>query len=269
MKHIVCYSGGHSSALVAIEVVRKFGKNDVILCNHECKLEPLDVQRFEEEVAKYLDLPITHVNFEGSAERDQFDVVVAKKSFVDVRSRNALCTHVMKTEPFMKWLNINYSDKDCILYYGFDGVEKNRITRRSTIMSAHGYKTDYPLALWKDRTIFNTNEINILPPNSYDVFKHANCMGCLKAGWQHWYCVYVLYPEIYEKGVFAENEIGHSIHRDHYLDEMRDKFDSMIKIGIMPTEKIDGRTFWASVKKQLKDFQLDTESDIKPCECIF
>lgn len=30
-KHIVCYSGGHSSALVAIEVVRKYGKENVVL----------------------------------------------------------------------------------------------------------------------------------------------------------------------------------------------------------------------------------------------
>ncbi len=30
-KHIVCYSGGHSSALVAIEVVRKYGKENCVL----------------------------------------------------------------------------------------------------------------------------------------------------------------------------------------------------------------------------------------------
>ena len=35
MKHIVCYSGGHSSALVAVEVVRKFGKENVVLLNHD------------------------------------------------------------------------------------------------------------------------------------------------------------------------------------------------------------------------------------------
>jgi PP-loop superfamily ATP-utilizing enzyme len=35
MKYIVCYSGGHSSALVAIEAVRKYGKENVILLNHD------------------------------------------------------------------------------------------------------------------------------------------------------------------------------------------------------------------------------------------
>jgi len=31
MKYIVCFSGGHSSALVAVEAVRKAGKENVIL----------------------------------------------------------------------------------------------------------------------------------------------------------------------------------------------------------------------------------------------
>lgn len=35
MRHIVCYSGGHSSALVAVEVVRKFGRENTVLINHD------------------------------------------------------------------------------------------------------------------------------------------------------------------------------------------------------------------------------------------
>lgn len=54
MKHIVCYSGGHSSALVAIEVVRKFGKDNVLLVNHQCVLEDEDVNRFENQISNYL-----------------------------------------------------------------------------------------------------------------------------------------------------------------------------------------------------------------------
>ena len=55
MKHIVCYSGGHSSALVAIEVTRKFGKENVVLINHNIKesSEGADIKRFKREVAQY------------------------------------------------------------------------------------------------------------------------------------------------------------------------------------------------------------------------
>jgi hypothetical protein len=273
-KHIVCYSGGHSSALVAIEVVRKFGKENVILVNHECVLEPKDVERFEQEVAKYLELPITYVNFEGAETKDQFDVVMEKKSFVNVRSsaREALCTHVMKTEPFLKWLKELDSEYEYIVYYGFDKNELSRIQRRSTIMAAIGYKTDYPLALWLDRTIENTEDIGIPRPNSYNVYKHANCVGCLKAGWQHWYCVYLLDYPLFEKGMRSEELIGYKIHKDYYLSEKIELFEKMKKIGIEPNEHIQSQTFWKNVRNAIKEYDNSnieiTEEDQKPCECF-
>ena len=38
--------------------------------------------------------------------------------------------------------------------------------------------------IWKERTIHRTEEIGISRPSTYSVFKHSNCIGCLKAGWQ-------------------------------------------------------------------------------------
>jgi hypothetical protein len=84
----------------------------------------------------------------------------------------------------MAWLEANVPDKDCVIYYGFDANETNRIQRRSSIMAAQGYRTDYPLALWDDK-IASIREIGVAPPNTYSVFKHGNCKGCLKAGLQH------------------------------------------------------------------------------------
>lgn len=281
MKHIVCYSGGHSSALVAIEVVRKYGKEDVILVNHECLREEDDVSRFEKEVASYLGLPITYVNMENFDTKDQFDVVVEKKSFINPNSsaREILCTHVMKTEPFMRWLNANFhpyntlfeDKKECVIYYGFDADEPDRILRRSTILAVNGYKTAYPRAHWTT-TITSTIEIGIEPPNGYSIWKHANCVGCLKAGWQHWYCVYVFRPDLWQRGKWSEDKIGYSIHKDFYLEEKEEMFAKMVKCGIEPTEKIQSQTWWAMVKKVLKEYDntvVDvTEEENKPCVCF-
>ena len=88
MKHIVCYSGGHSSALVAIEVTRKFGKENTIIVNHQCKLEDEDVERFENEIAIYLNMPITYASFDGWENKDQFDVVI-EQSRDDCGARRA------------------------------------------------------------------------------------------------------------------------------------------------------------------------------------
>ena len=54
-RYIDCYSGGHSSALVAIETVRRYGKDSVILLNHNIApvSESQDIKRFKQEVADY------------------------------------------------------------------------------------------------------------------------------------------------------------------------------------------------------------------------
>lgn len=271
MKHIVCYSGGHSSALVAIEVVRRYGIQDVILLNHdiiETKTgvggEDSDIKRFKEAIASYLGLPITYANMPDWDKKDQFDTVVEVGAF-KVGNGTALCTHRMKTEPFSIWLYKNVPDKDCIIYYGFDKDEGIRIQRRSSILAEQGYKTDFPLALWT-RSIQSTKEIGIEPPLTYGVFKHANCIGCLKAGMQHWYAVYCLRPDVWAKAKLTEDTIGYSIIKGRYLDELEERFELMRKHNVEPTEHVDGRTFWADVRKLLKE--IEEAPDEKPCECL-
>ena len=67
MKHIVCFSGGHSSAIAAVEVVRKFGAEDAILLNHDLcpRTEDADIKRFKKQVSDYLGVPITYANMPG------------------------------------------------------------------------------------------------------------------------------------------------------------------------------------------------------------
>jgi hypothetical protein len=270
-KHIVCYSGGHSSALVAIEVARKYGVENTVLLNHDISswVEDEDVKRFKVQVSNYLGIPITYANYKGVQAEDipdQFDVVVQAAAF-KVGNGSELCTSRLKTEPFMKYLADNHADKDCVVYYGFDANETRRIQRRSSIMGQQGYKTDYPLALWKQRTIQSTRDIGIEPPMQYNKFKHANCIGCLKAGKQHWYIVYCERPDVWEKAKWSEDEIGYTIIPGTTLEELEPVFDDMKKVGVPMTEHIDHRTFWSMVRKSGVD--TSTEEDRKPCECIF
>lgn len=270
IKHIVCYSGGHSSGICAIEVARRFGVENTILVNHDIHftVESPDIKRFKTEVSNYLNIPITYANHPNS-EMDQFDVCVAAGAF-KVNDGHELCTSRLKTEPFRKYLKDFHSDKKCIIYYGFDANEQHRIQRRSGILGEQGYKTDYPL-IWKKRTIFNTEEILIFRPNTYDVFKHGNCVGCLKAGWQHWYIVYCTRPDIWLKAKWAEDEIGYSIHHDKtgqvFLEDMEERFEKMKNAGVVGTEHMPHQTFWANAKKVIKIHE-EIIMD-KPCECSF
>lgn len=270
MKHIVCYSGGVGSALASVEVARKFGNDNIILLNHDMhhSVEHADIKRFKQQVADYLGIPITYAS-RNNAEQDQFDVCIEAKAF-KVGNGSILCTHRLKTEPFHKWLALNVPDKNAVIYYGFDSTprELDRMQRRTGIMAANGYKTDYPLALWPERTIYAPEEIGIARPSTYSVFIHGNCIGCLKAGWQHWYIVYCMRPDIWEKAKFAEEEIGYAIHSDNgvpvYLEDMEERFARMRSFSVPATEKIPHQRFWAQTRKIVNIKQVDS---VLPCDC--
>lgn len=269
--------------MCAIETARRYGKENVILLNHDIcpRVELPDIKRFKNEVADYLGIPITYANMEGWETKDQFDVCMEIGAFKYGIQSSALCTKKMKTEPFQKWLDENYplppdllkgtlyeaahpsemENEDITVVYGFDANEAVRINRRVGIMSVMGYKTEYPL-IRKERTIHNTEEAGIKRPVTYEEFNHANCIGCLKAGKQHWYLVYCLYPEVWEKAKQAEDSIGFSILRDGFLEEMEPKFKRMVTAAIVPTEKISPQRFWADVRKSL-----GVGKESLPCDC--
>lgn len=286
-KHIVCYSGGHSSAIVAIEVCRKYGKENVILLNHNInnKKENADIKRFKIEVSAFLKIPITYANYGGELDDsripNQFDIAKMKKGFKSPNSDSAFCTHELKTKPFEHWLSVNFprggdlfkAHTDCVIYYGFDANEPRRIKRRVSILSAMGYKSDYPLAIWKERTIHSTNEIGISPPLKYEVTKHANCDGCLKGGLQHWYVTYVHHNDTFNEAKDTEQQLGYSILRrtknkekyKAWLIDLEPTFEKMKKSGVPANEHYKNSEF----NKFLRQYELDGfDENKKPCECV-
>jgi len=252
VKHIACYSGGHTSACIALEVAARFGPENTVFVNHDIhfSVEHADIKRFKREVSDYAGVPITYVNHKA-AELDQFDVCVQAQAF-KVGDGTELCTSRLKTQPFMRWLK---DQGECIVYYGFDANEPARIQRRSSIMAAQGYRTDFP-ALWPDRKFLRTEDIGIARPSTYAVFKHGNCVGCLKAGWQHWYIVFCTRPDIWLKAKWAESEIGYAIHHDEsgpvYLEDMEERFEKMRSAGVEATENVIPQRFWAQARKVVK-----------------
>lgn len=269
-KAIVCYSGGHSSALVAIEAVRKYGKQNVILLNHDISshVEHEDIKRFKRDVADYLDVDITYANHPDFEKMTPIEVCRKEGTITAGQPGNALCTNRLKTKPFYNWLkkhhpaDFDHPSEDAVILYGFDANEKHRIQRRSSILGAKGYHTDYPLAFW-DRSIENTEEIGIARPVTYKIYKHANCIGCLKARRQHWYCVYCLRPDIWQEAIDLERELGHSIMQETFMEELLPLFREMKEEkGICPSQKISSQAFWAMVNQRLPG-----EISIFPCEC--
>ena len=154
---------------------------------------------------------------------DPLDVCIKAGAF-KVGNGTALCINRLKTKPFADWLKLNYPSKsfetreDIKILYGFDMNERHRIQRRVGIMAQQGYLTDYPLATW-ECAIQNIEETEIKRPVTYEIFRHANCIACLKAGRQQWYIVYCTRPDLWEKAKYAEKKIGYTIIKmSHYVN---------------------------------------------------
>ena len=258
MKYVVCFSGGHGSALAAVETVYRYGRDNTILLNHDIssKVEDADVKRFKAEVAEYLGVPIIYAN-RDNFEKDTPLSLCRQEKMIRFRGGHSICTYYLKTKPFAEWLSENYPvgqgriSDEITLVYGFDAWERRRIDRRRCILSAQGYNSIYPLADKKSLWIKDVRELGIWLPESYATSKHANCIGCLKAGRQHWYMVYCLRPDIYWEAVETEEYVGCSIIRDIFLKDLEPLFYCMKRLGIRPQDNICSTFFWAETRKKL------------------
>ncbi len=167
MKHIVCFSKGVSSALVAVSVVQRYGSDNVVLLNHDLnpRYEHPDIKRFAFEISNFLNIPITYANFQDVSSPDeipsQFQVSMAAKAFKI--GRYAVCTNHLKTLNFQNWMRKNSPPSfNTFVYYGFAKNELERATRRTKIIHAMGYTAVYPLIDWI--TTLTLQNIGISPP---------------------------------------------------------------------------------------------------------
>ena len=260
MEYVVCYSGGHSSALAAIETVRRYGKENVILLNHDIspKVEAEDIKQYKQDIADYLGVPITYANHPNWENMTPLQVAEERGLF-QVAAGQKLCTYELKTKPFKQWLKRNCAKNkaDWCFIYGFNADEKERMERRRRIMLSMGYKTEFPLAEW-ERTIHDTAEIGISKPTTYSVFKHGNCKGCLKAGKQHWYVIYCQYPDIFAEAVRVETKLNRTIINGTFLTELIPVYEDMKNRGVPQTDIICSSYF-----QKLNRLALEGENSFK------
>ncbi|WP_455794475.1 hypothetical protein [Clostridium butyricum] len=67
-----------------------------------------------------------------------------------------------------------------------------------------------------------------------------------------------------EEAKEVEKEIGYSILKDVFLEELEPKFASMRCKGIVPSEKVTSQKFWREVNKALP---IEGQLSFLPCEC--
>jgi hypothetical protein len=245
MRHIVAFSGGAASAVVA-SIVAKEHPGETVLLYHSTKTEPADNDRFRAEVADYIGRPIT----EDSDGRDIWGVFDAEQY---INGQFIPCSRILKQQRSLAFcLKQRLPVK---LYFGFTREEGDRAQRVYARYLKYRIEARFPLILkgigkqeCLDRVV---NCWGVRLPEMYAWAEHANCIPCVKGGMAYWGIIAMKYPEIFLKASQYEDKFGHHILQNGVLEELK---THCIELGRRYLAAKDGR------ERQGSLFTL-------PCEC--
>lgn len=184
MKHIISISGGIGSYFTLKRVLAENSKEDVIAVFCDTLAEDGDLYRFLDDIQEKTGIDIIRL----CVGKTPFELAWEENFLYN--SRVANCSRKLKSKPFRKWLERNYTPDECILYLGIDWTETHR---KGAIEKNYApYKVRFPMCekpyLDKPDMLMMLKDEGIDIPYMYKVgFSHNNCGGCcVKGGIGHW-----------------------------------------------------------------------------------
>jgi len=246
VNHIVGFSGGIASAVMAKIVADKF-PDTTILLYHSTNTEPADNDRFRSEVASYIGLPIT----EDSDGRDIWQV------FDDERflgsGRNTPCSRILKQERSLRYLKAN---QPAVIYIGFTLDEYRRAQRVFARYAKYDLEAKFPLIdqkITKEECMYRViNCWGITPPAIYSWAEHANCIPCVKGKKAYWGLIYMFERAAWNKANQAEKDFKRRIFTEG--DGLEDELENCLRLA---------KLYLANKKNKESQMNLFEY----PCEC--
>ena len=221
-KHIVMFSGGAASSVVAKMVANKY-PNDTILLHTPTGAEHPDADRFREQVAKFIGLPITI----EKASKTLWELVESRKHIPN--DSLPYCTSELKLAPQDRFLKrFEKQGQDFIQYLGLGVDEWGRMQKVWARNEQKVRKVEFPLL---DARLTGDNSQNIIReqwkiclPQPYQYLSHNNCIPCYKGGKAHWYKVWKHYPDRFIRAATAERNASNTVFNGVSLDELSEKW---------------------------------------------
>lgn len=131
------------------------------------------------------------------------------------------CTNWLKKRVRKEW-EYEHRDYDITYVWGMDCNEKHRAERLMEAMPQ--FQHCFPLIereLTKEEAHGICTELGVERPVMYDLgYNNNNCVGCVKGGMGYWNKIRVDFPEVFESRAKLEREVGNSILKECYLDEL-------------------------------------------------
>ena len=227
MKHIVKFSGGAASAVVAKIVLDRHGKNDVILLYSDTRSEHPDADRFRAQVCDFLGKEMTVV----ADGRDIWQLI--DDSHTLPGNFMPFCTQRLKQRPSDRFLKTIAEEYTC--YLGFTVDEIRRAQRSAARSAANNELVGFPL-LDEGITASECKRIikedwRICLPEPYKYLQHNNCIPCFKSGSKkYWKLIAKHYPEQFEMACQKEEMWNYTVFRDFTLRQIKEMSDQEIDL---------------------------------------
>jgi hypothetical protein len=157
---------------------------------------------------------------------------------------------LLKKQVRKAWEQEHMTD-DLTYVWGMDRDEKNRADR--IIQGFPQFKHEFPLidkGLTKDDAHGICRQLGIKRPAMYDMgYNNNNCIGCVKGGAGYWNKIRQDFPKVFEARSRMERNIGHSILKGCFLDELQpdkgrmseevmDECSILCQLAIMDKEEV-------------------------------
>lgn len=179
-----------------------------------------DSMRFIKDCEKVLGKPIEILKSRYYTSVD--DVSRANHLIKHQKSGYAPCTNWLKKAVRKEWEYKYMFDYDITYVWGMDLNEKNRAER--LVEGMFEFEHCFPLIereLTKQDAHGICAELGIKRPLMYDLgYNNNNCIGCVKGGMGYWNKIRVDFPEVFQSRAELERDIGDSILKDCFLDEL-------------------------------------------------
>lgn len=199
MRHVVWFSCGAASAMVAFFVLQKHKRAILAYCN--TRGEHPDNKRFRADCEKWLGKGVRVLT--NKHYTDHFDVM-ERTGWIN-SPQGAQCTVKLKKE-----LRFKFQRVDDIQYFGYTIDEKHRADRFEESFPEVNAK--FPLiemGLTKENVVGMLDTLGIAIPEMYKMgYRNNNCIGCCKGGMGYWNKIRVDFPEHFKRMAEIERKVG-------------------------------------------------------------
>ena len=209
------FSCGAASAYATYLALQKYENLEIIYCH--VKQEHSDNMRLLKDFERRFNCSITILENKKHG-GDIYDVF-RKRKFIK-NENGAPCTMLLKKE-----LRKQYQQTGDIHIFGYPVGEEDRVTQlldKEPTLIIDEILIDNEITKNDCKQWLLTTGFEL--PTMYKLgYANNNCIGCVKGGMGYWNAIRVDFPEAFNKMAALERELGHSVNKDSYLDELDPK----------------------------------------------